>query len=188
MAEVLRAEELAQNRDLRNPRHLAHNLGGAVVQQAGDDEALAILDLHLGLGTARGEGRNGKAGDGDSVAVVQCADLGRELDADGSVGIDRRGEFDLDAEGTKLDGDRCRVPCTALNDGKRKFAAGEKARRQTTERGQCRLGQDLKDLLLLQVLHGDPDVQFGVVHKNVERIANRQRRTAAGGSAAELLG
>ena len=43
------------------PGNLAHDLGGAVVEQAGDHEALAILNLHFSLGAARGEGWNGES-------------------------------------------------------------------------------------------------------------------------------
>src|ERR1035441_5819173 len=85
MIEVLGAEELAQNGDLGNAGNFAHDLRRAMIQQAGDNKALAVTDFDLGLGTACRKRRNGVAGNVDRVAVIQRADLRREFQMDNAV-------------------------------------------------------------------------------------------------------
>src|ERR1019366_1877989 len=108
---------------------------------------------------------------------------------DGAVRVDRRREFHLDAIGPELNRDRGGgSSASALDHRKWELAAGEEACRQTAERGEGGLGEHLKNLFLLQVLDGKPDVELGVVEKDVEWIADAEGGIACDRSARELSG
>ncbi len=47
--QILGAKQLPQHRDIGDTRHLAQTVGGAVVENAGDAEALPVFELHFGL-------------------------------------------------------------------------------------------------------------------------------------------
>ena len=127
---------------------------------------------------------DGEAGDGDGVGVVEGADLGGDLETDGVVGIDGGGEVDLDAIGAELDGyDGGAGATCGLHDGKGKLAAGEEARRLAAEGGEGGFGEDLEDLLLLEVFDLDAEVEFGIEDREVERVGELHRAGGHRGAA-----
>ena len=75
----------------------------ALLEQAGDGEALAVAQLDRGRGLAGDQARQAEAVDGDAVRRVQLADLGRDLQPDLAVVLHRRGDLQLDAIVAELD-------------------------------------------------------------------------------------
>ena len=187
MIEVLGAEELAKDGNISDAWNFAENLRGAMVEQAGDDKALSILDLDLSLGASRGERGHGESGDGYGVGVVESADLGGELEPNRAVGIDGRRKADFDSIGTKLNADGGRCPNATLDHRERKLSAGEEACGNAAHGGERGFGEHLEDLLLLKVLDGGAYIELGVVEQYIEGIADGEGGTGAGDAARILL-
>ena len=55
---VGRAEQRAQDRQVRRPGHLVDGVGVVLLEEAGDGEALAVAQLDRGGGLAHGERRH----------------------------------------------------------------------------------------------------------------------------------
>ena len=147
LGDVLGLEELAQDGNVADAGNLGKLIGGAVVEQTGDGEALAALQLDLGLGAAGGDGRNRVSGDVDFVGVVESADFGGDLEVDGAVGEDGGGKVQLDAVGAELNGDRGESAGAALDDRVGEFAAGEEGSFLSADGGDGGFSKDLNDLL-----------------------------------------
>ena len=97
-AVLLGLEQLAQNRNVAEARHLGEGLGDLVVQQAGDDEALAAFEFDFGLDLAAlVRAGNGDAHDVTAVGVIERADLRRHLHADGAARRNHGQEIEPDA-------------------------------------------------------------------------------------------
>src|SRR5579885_2845744 len=95
---------LPQQRDIRQSGNLAQGVGDPVIQQAGDDEALAVFEFDFCLGAAGSQSRDIKTLKDQAVAVVERTDLRGDLQADGSAGGEGLPEVDAHDELTELDG------------------------------------------------------------------------------------
>ena len=76
-------EEIAQDGDIAQPWNLVVDVRNAVIHQAGDDEALPILQFEFGIRLAGADGGDGGSGNRDGVGEIQRADLGRHFHAPG---------------------------------------------------------------------------------------------------------
>src|SRR5439155_27207037 len=77
-----------------------------------------------------------------------------------------------DAEFLVSDGDRI---SSALNDGHRNLAAGEKTRFASVIRDQIGFGEALEQSSCLKRLQKRPDVVLGIEDKQVQEVAERER-------------
>ena len=66
-------------------RNLVGNVCDPVIHQAGDDEALAILQLEFSFRLTRADGGYGGSGYGDGVREVERAHLGSHVQVDRCV-------------------------------------------------------------------------------------------------------
>ena len=82
-----RLEELAENGNVSQERYLLEGFLLGVVQQAADDEALAVGQLHLGLHLARRNGRYFKTRYLHGIGEIQRADFRSHLQPDRSAGV-----------------------------------------------------------------------------------------------------
>ena len=136
-------------------------MGGLVLEQAGDGEALAAAELDRGLRAARGKRRNREALDTDRAGVRKLADLGDDLEADEIALEHGRRKAEAHAELLEFDRDRRRVAAAVgLGHRDRKLAARQEIRALARDRGQVRLGQDRDQTLAGKRV--DHRVQIGV--------------------------
>src|SRR5690349_24594002 len=91
-------------------------------------------------------------------------------------------ELQFDAELLELNG-YGRESLARLDDGEGEFAACQETSLFAINSNQVRFGEDLEKVLSLQRLDNDPEIQIGTGDKNVEEIAdaNRRRRCGRGG-------
>ena len=182
MIDALGLKQLAEDGNIADARDFFQLVGGAVIQQSGDREALAALQLDLSFSTASRDCRNGISGDRDFIRIIQGADFGRDLHHDGAVGQNGGREVNLDAVRAELNCDRRKSTCATLYHRVGELAAGEKGRLFSADGGECGLGEDLSDLLILERLDGRSELQVLVVIKEPEEAAQRQQRGAGRGS------
>src|SRR3979490_1860054 len=98
-------EEIAEDRDIAQSRYLVAKICDPVIHQAGDDEALAILQFEFSIRLARADGGDGGSGKGDGIREVQCAHFGYDMQVDVAVWLNHGGELKSHAKLTKLDCD-----------------------------------------------------------------------------------
>ncbi len=140
------AEQGAQDRDIARARDLAQGLGVAVLEQAGDGEALAVAQGDGGGRAADGQGRNAEALQGHAIVRVQLADLRLDLQFDHAIGVEGGREVQLHAELAVFHGHAV----LAVGHRNRDFSAGEEAGLLARQGRQVRLGQGVGVTLLLQ--------------------------------------
>src|SRR5271163_187919 len=133
---ALTLEEIAQDRDIAKERKFVRYVGDAVIHEAGDDEALAVLQFEFGFRFARADGRDRGSGDGDGIREIESADLGRDVQMDVAVRLNHGGEFKADAKLTKLNGDGRDAAGVLLCHREGKFSARQKAGFLAVERDQ----------------------------------------------------
>jgi hypothetical protein len=122
---------------------------------------------------ARGQCGDRKARDRNSVGEIERADLGRDLETNRIVRLDGTGKVEFDAEGAELDGNgTCASGGCPLNDRIRELTAGEEVRRLPADGHQIRFGEDLEDILCLEVLNGGTEVQIRAEEEDVEQAAH----------------
>src|ERR1035438_2933163 len=136
---ALASEEIAEDGNVTKPRNFVHDVGDAVIHEAGDDEALAILQLEFGVGLAGAEGRDGGAGDRNCIGEVERAHLRHNVEVNVAIGLNDRSKFQAYAELTKLDGDGGEAGRIGLDDRDGKLATGEEAGFLAIDRNQIRL-------------------------------------------------
>jgi hypothetical protein len=100
---------MPENWDVANPGYLAELQLGAIVEQTGDSERLAIFQLDFSFGTTSGKSGNSETGYRESVTEVKRAHLGSNVHANDAVFADETGEVESHTKRTKLDGDRSNV-------------------------------------------------------------------------------
>src|SRR5581483_10311356 len=121
---ALALEEVAQDWNVSESRDLINDISDTIVHQSGDDETLSILQLELGIGTPRTESWNGKAGNGERVGEVKCADFRNHAQMDIAVGLNKRSEVELHSKIFERNSD-CRETRTRLHDGEGKLSTGQ---------------------------------------------------------------
>ena len=147
------------------------------LQQPGDHEALAVLQVDRGLGAAHDEARNGDVADIVGGRRIDRRDFRRDVEADQPVLEHGRREVQADAVFLVGDGDLAVV----LRNRDREFAAGEEACRLAGAGDQVRLGQPPGQATLLQRLDGDVD-RNAVRQQAADDFASTRRRHRAGSS------
>src|SRR6202041_302217 len=91
---------------------------------------------------------------------------------------DKRSESQSHAVWTKLNRHRRIAAAGGLNHREGEFAAGEKRCLFSAYRGQCRLCENLNDLLILEGLNGCSNSQSLVVIEHTQKaLQSEQRRT-----------
>src|SRR5208283_996270 len=75
---ALTFEKIAEDGDIAEAGDLVRDGGHAVIDEARDYEALAVLQLELGIGFACAERGNRCSGDSDGIGVIQRAYFGRD--------------------------------------------------------------------------------------------------------------
>src|SRR6266851_3277178 len=136
---VLAAEQIAQDRNIPQPRHFAVLVSYAIVHEPGDHEALAILQLKLRLRAACTQSRHGKSGNGERVSEIKLTHFRHYLEMNIVVGHDHGRKFQLYAELAKLNRDRGKA-LARLDDGKGKFAARKETRLFSIHRDEIWFG------------------------------------------------
>src|ERR1700686_4788480 len=102
---ALALEEIAEDRDIAQSRYLVPKICDPVVHQAGDDEALAILQFEFSIRLTGADGGYGGSGNGDRVREIQCAHFRHDMQVDAAVRLDHGSEPQSNAEFAKLNCD-----------------------------------------------------------------------------------
>src|SRR5208337_1869242 len=124
---ALAPEKSAEDRDIAQARNLVRNVRDPVVDQAGDDEALAVLQFEFRFRLTGADGGDGGSGDRDRIREVQGAHFGGDMEVDAAVGLNDRGKFQVHAKLPKLNGDGGDSAGVLLGHGKGKFSTSQKA-------------------------------------------------------------
>ena len=168
----LALEQQAEDRDVADARDLLQRGVHRVVDQAGDGERLAVLQIDLGLGATRAERGDPESLEQDAVGEVERADLGSHLQVH-AIAVNHRREVQPHAEFLVGDRDR-QVGARSLRDRHRELAAGEEARFLAALGDQVRLGEALELPFGLQRLDHRAELVLGVEEKQVEEVAEDQ--------------
>src|SRR5262249_41850976 len=157
---VLALEKIPKDGDVAQSRHLAGDIGDAVVHEPGNDETLPILKFKFGLRLAGTQRRNGETGNGKCIREIQLADFRHHLKMDVVVRHDEGSEFQLHSKLSELNCHRSEA-LPRLNDGERKLAAREKTCFLAVDRDQVWLGENLQQVFLLQGLYDGTNRNVG---------------------------
>ena len=185
----MRVEDLAQNWNIPDPRNLAHLDRGVGVKEPGDAETLAIFQLNGRLSVASGDCRDRKTRDRDCVAVIERTDLWRDLQANRIVGFDGTGKVEFNAEGAELDGNGpSGAAYGSLDNRIRELTAGEEVCGFPADGHQIRLGEDLEDVLCLEILNGSAEIEVGSEEENIEQAGDTEARDGSCSASANGTG
>src|SRR6202023_1456346 len=102
---ALAFEEIAEDRDIAQSRYLVAKICDPIIHQAGDDEALSILQFEFSIRLARADGGYGGSGNGDRIGEVQRTHLGYDMQVDVAVRLNHGSEPQPHAELAKLNRD-----------------------------------------------------------------------------------
>src|SRR5208283_4631235 len=169
---ALAFEEIAEDGDIAQSRNLVLNVRDPVIQQAGNDETLTILQFEFGLRLARADGGYGGSGDGDGVREVQRTDLGSDVQVDAAVRLNHGSELQAHAKLAKLNGDGGDSAGVLLRYRKGKFSSGQETGLFAVHRNQVGLGQNLQEIFLMQGLDDCSQVDVGAFHENIQKVAD----------------
>src|SRR6202162_4019243 len=99
---ALALEEIAEDRDITQSRYLIAKICDSVIHQAGDDEALAILQFEFSIRLARADGGYGGSGNGDGIREIERTDLRNDVQVDVAVRLNHGCEPQPHAKLAKL--------------------------------------------------------------------------------------
>ena len=102
---ALALEEITEDRDIAQSWHLVAKICDPVIHEAGNDEALAILQFEFSVRLACADSGYGGSGNRDRIREVQCAHFGYDMQVDVAVWLNHGGELQSHAKLTKLDCD-----------------------------------------------------------------------------------
>src|ERR1700680_2752520 len=102
---ALALEEIAEDRDIAQSWYLVAKICDPVIHQAGDDEALAILQFEFSVRLARADSGYGGSGNGDGIREVQRTHLRNDVQVDVAVRLNHGGEPQPHAKLAKLNSD-----------------------------------------------------------------------------------
>src|SRR6266853_3362919 len=169
--QTLATKEVAENGDIAKAGNLVVDVGHAIVHQACNHETLSILQFKFRFCLTGAQGRNREAGNGQSIAEVEGAHFGRNLQMNVTVRHNDGSELQFDAE--ILEGDcNGRESLTGLDQRKWKLTASQETGFFTVDRDQIRLSQDLKQVLRLQCLNNGSEVNIRPEKKKVQNVIN----------------
>ncbi len=166
------AEESAEDGDVAQSGDFVGDIGDAIVDQAGDDEALAILEFEFGFSFARAESGDGRTRNGDGIGEVEGTNLRGDVEVDAAVGLNDGRELEADSEFAKLNRNRGKTGSVWLNYGEGKFAASEEAGFLAIECDEVGLGKNLKEVFRLQGLDDGAEIDLRIKEEEVKEVAD----------------
>src|SRR5581483_1340329 len=165
------AEEVSQDRNIAKSRNLVVNVCNSIIHQAGDHEALAVLQFKFGFSPARTERGHREPRDRERIRKIQRADFGSHLQMDIAVGRDHWGELQANAELLERNGHGCKAGAR-LDNGERKLASSKETRLFPVYRDEVGLGQNLQQVLVLHRLNHRTKVDVRAENKKVQNVVD----------------
>src|SRR5262249_346103 len=105
---------MTEYRHVPDAGNLVDGLGHAIIDEAGDREALTLVKIHFRFGLSSGDCGNQKSLNGERVGIIQRADFRLHFGMDQSVRVHGRREEQTNAERTELNRhDRSRLRAAA---------------------------------------------------------------------------
>src|SRR6202795_3565167 len=95
---ALALEEIAEDRDIAQSRYLVAKICDPVIHEAGDDEALSILQFEFSIRLALADGGYGGSLNADGICEVQRTHLRNDVQVDVAVRLNHGSEPQPHAE------------------------------------------------------------------------------------------
>src|SRR5262245_45607087 len=96
---------MAEDRHISDTGYLVHHLAHAIINQAGNREALPFAEVDLRLGSTRTDRRNEESLNRERIREIERADFRLHFEVDHSIGIDGWCKHQPHTKRTKLDCD-----------------------------------------------------------------------------------